>query len=133
MFRFTKKIILFLLLMTAILRGSAQDVQQMSLEGAIAYAMKNSNAIKGLQLGVKDADELIAATKATGLPQVNAELGYNFFYQLPRVVFPKSFGEANAIPFINIGRITYSFTLIGPPPPCMAERIDACMKKATAT
>ena len=61
MFRFTKKIILFLLLMTAILRGAAQDVQQMSLEGAIAYAMKNSNSIKGLQLGVKDADELIAA------------------------------------------------------------------------
>ena len=87
--------------MTAILRGSAQDVQQMSLEGAIAYAMKNSNAIKGLQLGVKDADELIAATKATGLPQVNAELGYNFFYLLPSTVFPKSFTASSGLPYEN--------------------------------
>ncbi len=105
MFRFSKKITLFLLLSASILRGSAQDIQRMSLEEAIGYAMKNSNSIKNLQLGVKDAEELIQATKATGLPQVNAELGYNFFYQLPGVVFPKSFGEAQAIPYENFATI----------------------------
>lgn len=105
MFRFSKKIILLLLLSASILRGSAQDIQRMSLDEAVSYAMKNSNSIKGLQLGVKDAEELIQATKATGLPQVNAELGYNFFYQLPGVVFPASFTESAALPYINFGTL----------------------------
>ena len=105
MFIFSKKIILFLVLFTSILRGHAQDIVRMSLDDAVNYAMKNSNSIKSIQMGVQDAEELIQATKATGLPQVNAELGYNFFYQKPGVVFPSSFGEAQSIPFINLGRI----------------------------
>ncbi len=105
MYLFSKKIILILVLSTSILRGSAQDILRMSLDEAVAYAMKNNNSIKNVQLGIKDAEELIAATKATGLPQVNAELGYNFFYQKPGVVFPASFGEAQAIPYENFATI----------------------------
>ena len=105
MFCFSKKITLFLVFSAVILRGSAQDIQRMSLDDAIGYAMKNSNSIKSLQLGVKDADELIQATKSTALPQVNAELGYNFFYQKPGVVFPASFGEAQSIPYENFATI----------------------------
>jgi outer membrane protein len=103
MYLFSKKIILFLVFSTLILRGSAQDILRMSLDEAVGYAMKNNNSIKGVQLGIKDAEELILATKATALPQVNAELGYNFFYQKPGVVFPKSFGEAQVIPYTNFG------------------------------
>lgn len=105
MFLFSKKIILFLALFASILRGAAQDIVRMSLDDAVSYAMKNSNSIKNTQLGVNDAEELIQATKATGLPQVNAELGYNFFYKKPQVVFPASFGEAQAIPYTNFGLI----------------------------
>jgi outer membrane protein TolC len=97
-----KQIILLVLILISLLRGSAQEILRMSLEDAISYAMKNSNSIKNTQLGVRDAEALIQATKATGLPQVNAELGYNFFYQLPRVVFPASFAEAQVAPFIPI-------------------------------
>ena len=105
MFLFSKKITLFLVLSIFILRGSAQDIVRMSLDDAVAYAMKNSNSIKNLQLGIKDAEELILATKATALPQVSAELGYNYFYLLPGVVFPKSFGESSALPYTNFGTL----------------------------
>ena len=113
MFLFSKKITIILVLFSSILRGAAQDIQRMSLDEAVAYAMKNSNSIKNLNLGVRDAEELIQATKSTGLPQVSAELGYNFFYQKPGVVFPASFGEAQAIPYTNFGLIQKAWGTAG--------------------
>ncbi|MBL7814087.1 MAG: TolC family protein [Saprospiraceae bacterium] len=113
MFLFHKKIVLFVVFSAAILRGYAQDIVRMSLDEAVTYAMKNNNGIKNIQMGVRDAEELIQATKATGLPQVNAELGYNFFYQKPKVVFPASFGEAQVIPYTNFGLIQQAWATAG--------------------
>jgi outer membrane protein len=36
------------------------------------------------------------------LPQVSADLGYNYFFQTPKVVFPASFAEAQAAPFTQL-------------------------------
>ncbi len=94
MFLFSKKIILFLVLFTTILRGHAQDTVRMSLEDAVNYAMKNTNSIKSTQMGIRDAELLIKENLATGLPQVNGELGYNYFYLVPKVIFPDFFTPA---------------------------------------
>ncbi len=94
MFLFSKKIILFLVLSTSILRGQAQDIVRMSLDDAVSYAMKNTNSIKNSQMGIRDAELLIKENLATGLPQVNGEFGYNYFYLVPKVIFPDFFTPA---------------------------------------
>ena len=94
MFLFSKKIILFLVLFTSILRGYAQDIVRMSLDDAVSYAMKNTNSIKNTQMGIRNAELLIKENLATGLPQVNGELGYNYFYLVPKVIFPDFFTPA---------------------------------------
>lgn len=73
-----------------ILRGSvvAQDVVKLSLEDAISYAMKNANSLKTAQNGIQDAELLIKENLATGLPQVNAELGYNYYFLAPQSLLP---------------------------------------------
>lgn len=99
---FVLRLSLFVLALFPILRGEAQDVVRMSLDEAIKYAMENTNTLKNVRLGIKDAEEAILATKATGLPTVSAEAGYNFFYLVPQVAFPKSFAESQAAPYIPI-------------------------------
>ena len=88
--KFIRKTSLILLILLAILRGSisAQDAVRMSLDDAINYALKNTNSIKTLQNGLKDAELLIKENLATGLPQVNAEAGYNYFYIVPNILLP---------------------------------------------
>lgn len=94
MFLFLKKNLLFLVFFATILRGAAQDITRMSLDDAVNYAMKNTNSIKNSQLGIRDAELLIKENLATGLPQVNGELGYNYFYFVPKVIFPDFFTPA---------------------------------------
>ncbi len=90
MYKFIRKTSLIVLILTSILRGSlsAQDIVRMSLDDAINYALKNTNSLKTAQNGIKDAEFLIKENLATGLPQVNAEAGYNYFYIIPKVVIP---------------------------------------------
>lgn len=88
--KFIRKITFTALIFTSILRGPilAQDLVRMSLDDAINYALKNTNSLKISQNGIKDAEFLIKENLATGLPQVNAEAGYNFFYIVPKVLLP---------------------------------------------
>jgi outer membrane protein len=93
--KFVKKISLIALILTSILRGSisAQETVRMSLNEAISYALKNTNTIKTAQNGIKDAELVIKENLATGLPQVNGEVGYNFFYVLPKILLPDFTGQ----------------------------------------
>ncbi len=88
--KFIRKTSLIVLILTSILRGSisAQDIVRMSLDDAISYALKNTNSIKTAQNGIKDAEFLIKENLATGLPQVNAEASYNYFYLIPNILLP---------------------------------------------
>ncbi len=88
--KFIRKTSLIVLILTSILRGSisAQDIVRMSLDDAINYALKNTNSLKTAQNGIKDAELLIKENLATGLPQVNAEAGYNYFYLVPNILLP---------------------------------------------
>ncbi|MDZ7879763.1 MAG: TolC family protein [Saprospiraceae bacterium] len=93
--KLVKKASLILLILASILRGtlSAQEAVRMSLNDAITYALKNTNTLKTAQNGVKDAELVIKENLATGLPQVNAEVGYNFFYILPKILLPDFTGQ----------------------------------------
>ena len=90
MSNFTQRIFLLLLISTPILRGQmqAQDVVRMSLEEAINYATANTNTIKNSKLNVTDADLRIKENTATGLPQVNGSLSYQYFPLVPQILLP---------------------------------------------
>ena len=83
-----------MVMFTSILRGAAQDIVRMSLDEAVSYAMKNTNSITNSQMGIRDAELLIKENLATGLPQVNGELSYNYFFLVPKVIFPDFFTPA---------------------------------------
>jgi outer membrane protein len=88
--KFVKKISLIALILTSILRGSisAQEAVRMSLDEAVNYAMKNTNGIKTLENGVQDAELLIKENLAAGLPQVNGDLSYNYYFLAPQSLLP---------------------------------------------
>ena len=65
-----------------------QDVVRMSLEEAINYATANTNTIKNSKLNVTDADLRIKENTATGLPQVNGSLSYQYFPLVPQILLP---------------------------------------------
>ncbi|MFM2268104.1 MAG: hypothetical protein RL757_1545 [Bacteroidota bacterium] len=88
------------ILLTFILGGGlfanfavAQD-NKMTLEQAIEYAQTHVNSIKAAEESIKDADLQIKQSKAAGLPQVNAELGYQFYFARPQALFPDFFTPA---------------------------------------
>jgi outer membrane protein TolC len=86
----------FFLLAVLVLRGggAAAQTEKMTLEQAISYAMSNVNSIKNAEMAIKDAEMQIQQNKATGLPQVNAELGYQYFFFRPQMLFPDVFSPA---------------------------------------
>ena len=97
--RFHKNITIILIFLGLILRGSvsAQEAAKMTLDEAIKYAMTHSIALKNARLNITDADLRIKENKASGLPQVNAELNLQRFIQQPAV--PASalgFGQPSA-------------------------------------
>jgi len=86
-----QKLILLLLVVTAF--GFSQEApQQFSLQEAIDYALENNRTAKNAQRDIDAAMEQKWETTATGLPQLNAEIGYqNFLKQqvslLPAAAF----------------------------------------------
>lgn len=79
-----KKITIILSFLVLILRGGyAQDATKMSLEEAINYAIANSSSIKTSKTNQTDAELQIKQSKATGLPQVSAEVNLQHFVVQP--------------------------------------------------
>jgi len=67
-----------------------------SLEAAVEYAIKNNLNIKTTQLDAKSAEARIGEIRATGLPQLNAQFGFNYNAIIQRVFLPAQFGDPNA-------------------------------------
>lgn len=79
-----KKITIILSFLVLILRGGyAQEAAKMSLEEAINYAIANSSSIKTSKTNQTDAELQIKQSKATGLPQVSAEVNLQHFVVQP--------------------------------------------------
>lgn len=88
-------ILLFFFVATASLNAQ----QSLSLDEAINFAYSNNLSIKNSLINVADAEARIMENRATGLPQVSANLDWQTFYLVPKIVFPASFtsGTSNAI------------------------------------
>jgi outer membrane protein len=69
-------------------QGIAQNTTIFSLDEAVDYALKNANSIKVANGNIQDAEFQIKQLTATGLPNVGAELGYQFFFVKPSTLLP---------------------------------------------
>ena len=80
--------ILFLILLasTGLTAQTAMTLQQ-----AISYAQSNNQEIKLAHLQVMDADGQITERRAFGIPQLNADIGYTRYLELPVSVLPADF------------------------------------------
>jgi outer membrane protein len=107
----------FLFVITAYLPMQAQ--QAFSIEEAVQYGIKNHASIKYDAIKVKDADEQIRSLKASGLPQINGAVDYNYFLEVPQLVLPPEFdptGMGGSVSFqlrnslamgINMGMLAF--------------------------
>jgi outer membrane protein len=64
---------------------------KISLQDALEFAMENSTAMKTARADLEIAGRRIRETTAAGLPQVDASLGYQFYFDIPTSLVPAEF------------------------------------------
>ena len=74
---------------------SAQSAQIISLDDAIAYALNENSSIKNAQVNIADDKQQIIERRAFGIPQLNADVSFQRYLQLPPL--PPSFDSFGAI------------------------------------
>ncbi len=91
----TKIIILvFLAQGTSLLaQNQLSDTVYFSLEESVLYAMEHNLNAKNARLDVDAADKRVWETAATGLPQVNASVNYNYNINLATTLIPDFLGD----------------------------------------
>ncbi len=90
-----KKIITSSILCCLSILSYSQETVEMTLDKAVAYALKNSDEIKIALLNIEDAEQRILETRATGLPQINGEAAYNRYLKIPTSALPEAFVNAS--------------------------------------
>jgi outer membrane protein len=103
---------LLLALLVHSLSGQAQS-GDMSLSQAIAYAQTNHPDLLDAQLKIRDAEEVIKQSIATGLPQLSAGGTYQYYFKVPVVPLPAAFtgGEPQNVSFVLKNNLTGSVNL----------------------
>ncbi len=81
-----KLILGLILLLTTVQAVTAQE--QLTLKQAQDYAIQNSYEIKTALLDLELAEEKIKETTAIGLPQINGEVAFQNFIEIPTVIIP---------------------------------------------
>ncbi|MEM9820096.1 MAG: TolC family protein, partial [Bacteroidota bacterium] len=71
----------------------AQEVNTYTLEQAIKYAQKHHLSIQNSKYDIEDAEGQIVERRAFGIPQVNGEIGYDYYFQVPTSVLPSQFED----------------------------------------
>lgn len=67
-----------------------------TLEEAVDFAIKNNLNIKNTQLDAKSAESRIGEIRATGLPQIAVQAGFNYNAIIQRVFLPATFADPKA-------------------------------------
>ena len=70
-----------------------QDTMYFSLKQAMEYAMENNLNAENSRLDVDIADQRVWETAASGLPQVNASVNYNYNINLATTLIPDFLGN----------------------------------------
>ena len=73
--------------------ASAQPVVEMTLQEAINFALKHDRSIENARLNIEDANAQINERKAIGIPTLNGEADYQYFFEVPTSVLPSQFEE----------------------------------------
>lgn len=98
----SKKITLLLILLYSIIGFSQESTNRFSLQEAIDYGIKNNRTAKNAVLDVEAAKQQKWETIATGLPQINASIGYNKWLQQQLSLIPAEFFGGNPGEFTKI-------------------------------
>jgi outer membrane protein TolC len=88
--------------MYSILGFSQESTNKFSLQEAINYAIENNRTAKNAALDVEAAKQQKWETISTGLPQINASLGYNKWLQQQLSLIPAEFFGGNPGEFVEI-------------------------------
>ena len=83
------KFIIFLLLATSL--NAQENKYSFTLQEAVDFAINNNRAIQNAERDVKIALQTKRETTATGLPQVNANIGYNNWIEQQVSLIPAEF------------------------------------------
>ena len=83
------KFVIFLLLATSL--NAQQNKYSFTLQEAVEFAINNNRAIQNSERDVKIAVQTKRETTATGLPQVNANIGYNNWLEQQVSLIPAEF------------------------------------------
>ncbi len=90
-------LILILMQHFCLAQSEKDSLRYFSLEEAKAYALNNNINIKIKKTDTQIAEQQMKEIRATGLPQINANLDFNHFFQLPTNLVPATqFGDPNA-------------------------------------
>jgi len=74
---------LLLLLFSPLMKGQEGATQPFSLQQAIDYAVQNGYSIKNSATDIEIANKKVKETRAIGIPQLNAETGFQNFLNVP--------------------------------------------------
>ncbi|HNM24619.1 MAG TPA: TolC family protein, partial [Saprospiraceae bacterium] len=85
--------------------SKAQSPDARSLNDCIGYALDNNPQIRIAQLQLADANWRIKENKSTGLPQITASVGYQYFIQRPGI-------PASALGFPGAGDEKIAFSAL---------------------
>ncbi len=97
MFRKHKQILLAVVMLLGVtLMAGAQESTKLSLEDAVKFGLENNTNILNSQLDLKIAQKKIRETTATGLPHIDAKVGYTLYPKVPSL--PATFFDPNADP-----------------------------------
>jgi len=83
------KIIIFWLFASSLY--AQESTTSFTLQEAIAFAIKNNRAVQNAERDVKIAVQTKRETTATGLPQINAKIGYNNWLEQQVSLIPAEF------------------------------------------
>ena len=98
-----KKIILTLFSLAICVVGMTQEIPQaLSLQEAIDFALENNRTVKNAQRDVEAAKQQKWETISTGLPQINASIGYNKWLKQQLSLIPAEFFGGNPGEFAEI-------------------------------
>ncbi len=98
----SKKITLLLIFLYSIIGFSQESTKRFSLLEAIDYAIENNRTAKNAALDVEAAKKQKWETISTGLPQINASIGYNKWLQQQLSLIPAEFFGGNPGEFTEI-------------------------------
>ena len=82
------KLILIFSLLVSITVVSQENKQRFSLKEAIIFALENNRTSKNAQRDIEAAKQQKWETTATGLPQIDASIGYQNFLKQPVSLLP---------------------------------------------